>query len=99
MAILYSSYYTRKYFAPLLSCQTFTCAFGFLLTLLIPFVIVYETNNLWTKHGFYYEQPMVTFSHELVLQVLDEDGSKLFSTIKKIDRLSLNELGVPLIKV
>jgi hypothetical protein len=42
---------------------------------------------------------MVTFSHELVLQVLDEDGSKLFSTIKKIDRLSLNELGVPLIKV
>ena len=55
---------------------------------------------MWKKQNTYFEQPDVQFKNELVLSVLDSKGnSKMFSTVKDINRESLNEMGVPLIRM
>ena len=55
---------------------------------------------MWLKQNFYYEQPSVVFRNELLLEVLSRDGqSRMFSTLKSINSLSMNELGVPLMQI
>ena len=55
---------------------------------------------MWKKQNFYFEQPDVQFKNEIVLEVLDIQGnSRTFSTVQAINSLTLNELGVPLIKL
>jgi Transmembrane protein 231 len=59
--------------------------------------------DLWRKENSYFEQPNVTFTNELLLELVLEDPttgveSLQFSTIKAINQQSMNELGVPLIK-
>ena len=54
---------------------------------------------MWKKQNFYFEQPDVEFRNELILEVLYKNGqSKMFSTVKLINSLSMNEVGVPLVK-
>ena len=58
---------------------------------------------MWKKENFYFEQPDVRFRNELILEILTEDPnygteSLMFSTVKSINQLSMNEIGVPLIK-
>lgn len=54
---------------------------------------------MWRKQNTYFEQPDVVFKNNLILEVLESSGqSKMFSTVKAINSLSMNEIGVPLIK-
>ena len=54
--------------------------------------------GMWKKENFYFEQPAVYFRNELLVEILTDDpvtGTETFmySTLKKINSLSMNELG------
>lgn len=58
---------------------------------------------MWKKESYYFEQPNVRFRNELFIEVFTEDSVKgaesfMFSTVRSINQLSMNEIGVPLIK-
>ncbi|CDW84907.1 transmembrane protein 231 [Stylonychia lemnae] len=62
-------------------------------------LMLQRTIDMWKKENTYFEQPDVVFTNKLLLEVLDQNGhSKMFSTLKSINQLSTNEIGVPLIK-
>jgi hypothetical protein len=57
---------------------------------------------MWKKENFYFEQANVNFRNELIVEILTDDpltGTEtfLYSTVKSINQLSMNELGQPLI--
>lgn len=98
MVTLYRSYFEKRYTSKLFTCSTFFVGILFLLTIIIPYILVFITNNMWMKQNYYFEQPDVSFRNEIILEVLDSSGSSyLFSTVKAINDLSLNELGAPLV--
>ncbi len=99
MPNLYWAPIEKRYYAPICSCVGITYIALFLFTIIIPFVIVYESGNLWTKTSQYYEQASVDFRSEIMISVLDSQGSHTYSTIKSIYDEQEHSLGVPLIKV
>ena len=53
---------------------------------------------MWKKQNSYFEFPEVVFKNQIVLDVLDSQGqSRVFSTDRSINVLTMNELGVPLV--
>ncbi len=99
MVTLYTSYFEKRYNQKYCSCVTLSVLVLFLATLIIPYIVTYVTGNMWRKQNFYFEQPNVVFNNQIILEVLDSQGkSQMYSTVKEINSLSMNEIGVPLIK-
>ena len=99
MATLYLSYFEKRYTHRLCTCSFFFILLLFLLTLVIPYILVFITNGMWLKQNHYYEKPDVAFRNELVIEVWDGESSNMFSTVKRINQQSMNEMGVPLVKM
>jgi hypothetical protein len=65
MVTLYQAPFEKRYTSRLLSCSTIFVGISFLLTLIIPYIIVYVTNGkffatntalgMWKKESFYFE--------------------------------------------
>ena len=66
---------------------------------MVLFVALIHLIGMWKKENFYFEQPAVNFRNELLVEILTDDpvtGSTetfMYSTLKKINQLSMNELG------
>ena len=50
MATLFVSYFEKRYTSKLLTCSTLFVAILFLLTLILPYAIVYVTNSKLPLH-------------------------------------------------
>lgn len=65
MLRVYSDYYYRSYKAPYISFGSFCCLAAAVLTLLIPFLLLYFTGPpFWNYNALAYEQPKVSFTNE-----------------------------------
>lgn len=99
MPTLYWAPFEKRYYAPI--CSSVFCAYVvfLLFTIVAPFIIVYESGNLWTKTSQYYEQPTVDFRYEVLVAALDSHGSHTFTTIRDINNQLKQTMGVPLMRV
>ena len=110
MVKLFESYYERHYRTSCCSCVTLTSCILYVFAIVAPLVFVYNTNGKFLNHSnlcigayvekqMYYEQPTIFFTNELLLEVLDDDGtSHHYSTKKEVFDMANNPLSQPLIK-
>ncbi|XP_050690576.1 transmembrane protein 231-like [Eriocheir sinensis] len=81
-------------------CSKATCFtfLTFLVTLMVPLLLVYRSQGLWVKEIHHREQPDVQFKHEMLLTLNTQQGSLVWSTLPAFNTLMAQHLRVPLLQ-
>ena len=80
------------YKADLFSLSTFFICSTIILTFVIPFFLVFTSDNFWTTIHTTYIQPDVKFNNLIYLSVRDDMENKYYSTIANVNDITTETL-------
>ncbi len=83
MLRVYSEYYIREYSARAFSLSSFCCIMMFVVAVFLPFLLMISTNQFWLFTSIAYEQPKISYSGELYMNVLASD-SRSYCSVARI---------------
>ncbi|GMH33257.1 hypothetical protein BSKO_01091 [Bryopsis sp. KO-2023] len=89
MVQVYAEPYLRRHYSRRTSCAYCTRVIGHLGTLVLSFVIAYNTGGFWTKTVFEVERPKVAFTYDalLVLEGSSPGEEKVWSSFPELNDL------------
>ena len=98
MAHLFSNYYEKRYKVSMCSIIAIVWFLFLLMAVFAPYFIAWSFGGLWTKQQRFYEEPDTSFTGNLVIAALDEQGkTTVFSSVNQIN--AQNSGGVPTVSV
>jgi len=97
---IHSDHLRRHHFAPVCSAATLFQIISFAVTVIVPFIIAYNSAGMWMYEKCYRHQPNIHFKHDVFLTGRDNTDFSLmvWSTSNNFNSLMQNQLRIPAIR-
>jgi hypothetical protein len=99
MPILLSEPKKIYYHSNIISSTSVACLLMLVLTLVLTYLVTYLSKGMFIENIVNNIQPNVEFNDQFILNILENDEFKTYSSIIKFNDFYANLLEVPLVKV
>lgn len=99
MPILLSEPKKIYYHSNIMSYTTLACLLMLVLTFVLTYLVTFLSKGMFIENVVNYVQPSVEYNDQFILNILENDEFKTYSSIIKFNDFYANLLEVPLVKV
>ena len=87
------------YHSSFLSCSSVACLLTLILILVLSYLMIYYSGEVFIENILEIKQPNVKFNEQYLLNIFEENTLRSYSSILKFNDYEQNLLPVPLVKV